>query len=222
MSRLLYQAELLRRDGRPARREAAPGRSVQSPLTESNRRPSPYHGDALPTELRGREPDEDTRPRGARGQLDRRALAPVTRTAPDRWPVGRSTRVAGEGFEPSKASPTDLQSAPIGRSGNLPGVPRGDPERIARAARRRPTTRRRWHRVRRPSPLVGPPVVGVGLASARRSPRPARPATPMVTSSDRRRRHRPSKSSPEATSSRCPTATARNTSPATSENRSRS
>jgi hypothetical protein len=24
-----------------------------SPLTESNRRPSPYHGDALPTELRG-------------------------------------------------------------------------------------------------------------------------------------------------------------------------
>jgi hypothetical protein len=27
--------------------------SEQSPLTESNRRPSPYHGDALPTELRG-------------------------------------------------------------------------------------------------------------------------------------------------------------------------
>ena len=25
-----------------------------SPFTESNRRPSPYHGDALPTELRGR------------------------------------------------------------------------------------------------------------------------------------------------------------------------
>jgi hypothetical protein len=28
--------------------------STWSPLTESNRRPSPYHGDALPTELRGR------------------------------------------------------------------------------------------------------------------------------------------------------------------------
>jgi hypothetical protein len=27
---------------------------TRSPLTESNRRPSPYHGDALPTELRGR------------------------------------------------------------------------------------------------------------------------------------------------------------------------
>jgi len=24
---------------------------LRSPLTESNRRPSPYHGDALPTEL---------------------------------------------------------------------------------------------------------------------------------------------------------------------------
>ena len=32
--------------------------------------------------------------------------------------------VAGEGFEPSKAKPTDLQSAPIGRSGNPPGVGR--------------------------------------------------------------------------------------------------
>src|SRR6188768_1605580 len=26
---------------------------TQSPFTESNRRPSPYHGDALPTELKG-------------------------------------------------------------------------------------------------------------------------------------------------------------------------
>src|SRR6266508_4729855 len=40
MSRLLCQAELLRRGS-------------QSPFTESNRRPSPYHGDALPTELKG-------------------------------------------------------------------------------------------------------------------------------------------------------------------------
>jgi hypothetical protein len=29
------------------------GSDLRSPLTESNRRPSPYHGDALPTELRG-------------------------------------------------------------------------------------------------------------------------------------------------------------------------
>ena len=30
--------------------------------------------------------------------------------------------VAGIGFEPMKAMPADLQSAPFGRSGNLPGV----------------------------------------------------------------------------------------------------
>ena len=29
------------------------GALTQSPFTESNRRPSPYHGDALPTELKG-------------------------------------------------------------------------------------------------------------------------------------------------------------------------
>ncbi len=34
--------------------------------------------------------------------------------------VALPVRVAGEGFEPSKAKPTDLQSAPIGHSGNLP------------------------------------------------------------------------------------------------------
>jgi hypothetical protein len=28
--------------------------------------------------------------------------------------------VAGDGFEPSKAKPTVLQTAPFGRSGNLP------------------------------------------------------------------------------------------------------
>ena len=51
MSRLLYQAELHRREAT----HATAGRRVErSPLTESNRRPSPYHGDALPTELRGR------------------------------------------------------------------------------------------------------------------------------------------------------------------------
>ena len=34
--------------------------------------------------------------------------------------VALLTRVVDEGFEPSKAEPADLQSAPIGRSGNLP------------------------------------------------------------------------------------------------------
>src|SRR6195952_2078751 len=55
MSRLLYQAELLRLV--IGEKEAAlprPSALISwSPLTESNRRPSPYHGDALPSELRG-------------------------------------------------------------------------------------------------------------------------------------------------------------------------
>src|SRR6476620_605225 len=57
MSRLLYQAELHRQDDRAARSDDRTGWSVPvfpSPFTESNRRPSPYHGDALPTELKGR------------------------------------------------------------------------------------------------------------------------------------------------------------------------
>src|SRR5699024_12574732 len=38
------------------------------------------------------------------------------------WPVGSSFRlfVADTGFEPVKAMPADLQSAPVGRLGNLP------------------------------------------------------------------------------------------------------
>ena len=45
---------------------------------------------------------------------------PRTDDGPAREARGRRRHVAGEGFEPSKAKPTDLQSAPIGRSGNLP------------------------------------------------------------------------------------------------------
>ena len=42
--------------GAESEREHGTGRNVKtswSPVTESNRRPSPYHGDALPTELTG-------------------------------------------------------------------------------------------------------------------------------------------------------------------------
>jgi len=54
MSRLLYQTELPRpSSARLSTLNARSGGKNQGPLTESNRRPSPYHGDALPTELRG-------------------------------------------------------------------------------------------------------------------------------------------------------------------------
>src|ERR1700712_2273872 len=61
MSRLLCQAELLRRQAMNPQPSSPPKGDQQvrvsatsSPFTESNRRPSPYHGDALPTELKGR------------------------------------------------------------------------------------------------------------------------------------------------------------------------
>src|SRR3954462_11487130 len=57
------------------RRDAA---EVVSPFTESNRRPSPYHGDALPTELKGPDPIradvKDTQ--APRDQRNRQRAAP--------------------------------------------------------------------------------------------------------------------------------------------------
>src|SRR5262252_5634568 len=49
----------------------------------------------------------------------------LARQAPGRICVGRGLfqlLVAGPGFEPGKAKPTVLQTAPFGRSGNLPGA----------------------------------------------------------------------------------------------------
>jgi hypothetical protein len=45
----------------------------KSPLPDSNRRPLPYHGSALPTELRGRAPPKT---RQARGSLARDQVLP--------------------------------------------------------------------------------------------------------------------------------------------------
>jgi hypothetical protein len=44
---------LLHEDRKRPVPRSGPAADLRSPLTESNRRPSPYHGDALPTELRG-------------------------------------------------------------------------------------------------------------------------------------------------------------------------
>ena len=43
----------------------------------------------------------------------------VTRRSPDNLYLALNL-VEGEGFEPSKAEPTDLQSVPFGRSGTPP------------------------------------------------------------------------------------------------------
>src|SRR4051812_49659554 len=82
MSRLLCLAELHRRDDAAARSHDWTGGSLldrTSPFTESNRRPSPYPGDALPTELKGRAPLR-RRPH----QAAVRALRPPPRPRPTR------------------------------------------------------------------------------------------------------------------------------------------
>src|SRR6476659_5114772 len=80
MSRLLYQAELHRRADHAVRC------CSQSPFTESNRRPSPYHGDALPTELRGR---TRTRTRGEN------SLTGVARTPNGLYPTASAKPKSG-------------------------------------------------------------------------------------------------------------------------------
>src|SRR6476469_10045030 len=58
MSRLLYQLSYSAGPGPPSEtpsRRLGRRRRSSSPNTESNRRPSPYHGDALPTELLGQQ-----------------------------------------------------------------------------------------------------------------------------------------------------------------------
>ena len=95
-----------------------------SPLPDSNRRPPPYHGGALPAELRG----PFVVPRTTYLVQRRGEILPAADSQSSResqyvirnTQYGRTNGLAlvpGEGFEPPKALPADLQSAPFGRSG---------------------------------------------------------------------------------------------------------
>src|SRR3954447_20781673 len=69
-----------------ARKERAPCAALlQSPLPDSNRRPPPYHGGALPTELRGRSP----------GSLGRNAAIVLRAQRHTRGPPSRVQPVQG-------------------------------------------------------------------------------------------------------------------------------
>src|SRR5215470_17302474 len=86
-----------------------------SPLTESNRRPSPYHGDALPTELRGHG--------GQRPQVRRSTSKRTTSARAARYASIHDRHV---GKEPtSAASPT---SVPTQRP--APGAPPARPPHL--------------------------------------------------------------------------------------------
>jgi hypothetical protein len=78
MSRLLYQLSYSAMPGTADPKIHCAG---QSPNRESNPRPSPYHGDALPTELLGRIPDPTRRSGGSPGYTAGGVL-PKSETAP--------------------------------------------------------------------------------------------------------------------------------------------
>ena len=114
--------------------------SGQSPGAGLNRRPRPYQGRALPTEL----PGHISRLLLSDGLISVIETSAILAAGHMRIGAGNGTRtrdpelgrlalyqlsysrqkmVEREGFEPSKASPADLQSAPFGHSGTSPCFP---------------------------------------------------------------------------------------------------
>lgn len=109
---------------RPVRR-----RGTQRPLRRGAAGPPPR--DSHPERPQRQQRPGGTRRTSARIRHRQRDAAGPRCTQPDQQkrPLtalalvrGRSPRVAGQGFEPWKAEPAVLQTAPFGRSGNLPGV----------------------------------------------------------------------------------------------------
>lgn len=83
-----------------------------------NRRPHPYQGCALPTELYQRlERAAGIEPASSAWKAE---VIAIIRCPHLNSSVPSYKMVEGEGFEPSKAEPADLQSAPFGRSGIPP------------------------------------------------------------------------------------------------------
>ncbi len=87
-----------------------------------NRRPHPYQGCALPTELYQRmERAAGIEPASSAWKAEVIAIIRCPQSIIQLSHQNSLLRmVEGEGFEPSKAEPADLQSAPFGRSGIPP------------------------------------------------------------------------------------------------------
>src|SRR5689334_742061 len=121
---------------------------LRSPLTESNRRPSPYHGDALPSELRGPAPtDELTRSIGRASAQDAGEAWASTRLSdlgncrsegPDSWRRGRLVSPGSPGSPHGRARRTHIVAACDQRRPKLrSGAPRPPRRRSVCAASRR-------------------------------------------------------------------------------------
>ena len=117
-------------------RSGPTGPAPTSPLTDSNRRPLPYHGSALPTELRGRSPT----------RLAEQARSPdcasrIVTAVPDvphvPNPPGRAARRRGD--------PRDLQRRGARVDGHLrPACPARSTTRSPGSTSTRAGTRRSW------------------------------------------------------------------------------
>ena len=111
---------------RAAEHDALGPANSRSPPSGSNRRPRPYQGRALPTELGGRTLFYENsiafnRGSGRPDSNRRRSAWKADALPTELHPRAMRKLVEGDGFEPSKAMPADLQSAPFGHSGNPPG-----------------------------------------------------------------------------------------------------
>src|SRR3954449_1826800 len=126
------------------------GQRAQSPFTESNRRPSPYHGDALPTELKGRAEERDYTVRHPDVKSSRPHLRapqsvperiPVPPSASDQFSVQLQPSTASSAEKSSEASSggfarchsTDVRSVPAGSVGAQPSTVRAFRESISRS-----------------------------------------------------------------------------------------
>jgi hypothetical protein len=93
-----------RRASRPEHKSLDVRGFLQSPLTDSNRRPPPYHGGALPTELRGRSPAKCNRRFEDLSELVRAALRARPAASPGREERAQAGRAAASARDRERAA----------------------------------------------------------------------------------------------------------------------
>src|SRR5256885_10132394 len=107
--------------------------SKWSPCPGLNRRPRPYQGRALPTELHGRTKNSraqnswsgkrDSNPRPPAWKA---GALPLSYSRPSESRVRQPRWWGGEDLNPRRRTPADLQSAPFGHLGTSPNPPARD------------------------------------------------------------------------------------------------
>src|SRR4029078_10926935 len=102
----------------PACRASSAG-DIWSPCPGLYRRPRPYPGRALPTELHGRKQSWS-------GKRDSNPRPPAWKAGALPLSYSRGVWWGGEDLNPRRRTPADLQSAPFGHLGTSPNLPARD------------------------------------------------------------------------------------------------